>query len=245
MLSHEAVVATMLDGYATRNPYGKKARKADIVILTSTVDAGLAKRIGETLRPYVRSAAPEIAAFAPLAFDVFRDLYPHERSYLLLDASYEATELVFVSRGLLSDVLAAPVGIGAIVAASGKHAPLTGDVMQESGGVHVERRGEGASQKSAWVDGVVNVLKAYSAEHPLPRTIFLMADDGVRDYLKNALDSEAMRSLWLSSDPLTIVPVAAAQFASKVKAGPSARADAALMLLSLFHRSNRGVPLTE
>lgn len=244
VLSHEAVVATILDGYATRNPYGKKARRADVVVLTSTVDAALARKIGEALRPYVQGTEPEIASYAPLVFDVFRLLYPHEKSYLLLDASHETTELVFVERGLLTDVRAAAAGVSAIIAARGKHAPLTSDVMQPGAGVHVERR-EDAGGKSVWVDGVVGVLKGYSAEHALPRTIFLMAEDGVRDYLKNALDSETMRSLWLTNDPLTIVPVTAAQFAPKVKTGAGARPDVALMLLSLFHRSNRGVPLTE
>ena len=69
----------------------------------------------------------------------------------------------------------------------------------------------------------------------MPRTIFLLADGETRDFLKRLLDSDPLRSLWLSEEPFKIVPVLPAQFTEVVLFRGTASGDAYLAMLALYY----------
>ncbi len=253
--SGEAVIATILNGYEIMNPMGKRAQRAEIVILSSTLDANITDEIRKRVRHAYHAHDVQFAAFAPVAYAVMRDLYPHERDFLVLDVSGEGTDLAFVKNGLLVDVGTTPHGTCTLLNATRAAERMT--VEEEQGmavpagplappnyvnpdrNARFSTRAENAKQE--WLTDLAGILKTFAENHPLPRTLFLLADPNTRDYLKRALDSQVLHALWLSDEPLTVIPVLQEQFASKVKTMAPAEADVFLSILTLYQQKVRTI----
>jgi len=231
----ETVISTVLNGYETANPFGRKARVADFVILASSLPTPVADGITAALRKAFHSHTIRFTAFPPCAFAVFRDIYPHERQFVVFDIAGAATEIVLVHQGLLASVVSVPLGVGNLTR---PHTPPQADAIATTDGVHLVRNTATSGidlNRSEWMGGIADALRTLSKEYALPRTLFLVADDDAREYLKRALDDAALRQLWLSDEPLTIAAVTTAQFSPYVGVGPEAEGDAVLMMLALYH----------
>jgi hypothetical protein len=236
--SGESIIATILNGYEVAKPFGKEVQLADLVVLSSSVGKDFAERVEQSVRRAFHTHRIALSAFAPVSYAVFRDTYPHEKDYLVIDVSGEATEIAFIKQGLIASVLSVPYGLHALLHAAEKSLPATTQTRQTAGGVHIIRHKEddisGCTVCSKWIDEILSTLKSFSEEHPLPRTIFLLADPEARDYLKRVLDDPKLRGLWLTDEPLSIIPVAEPHFLEYVKIGPEAKADVQLMMLGVY-----------
>jgi hypothetical protein len=233
--SGESVIATILNGYETSRPFGKRVNMADIIVLSSTLPATVATSVEEIARQTFHTAHHRFAAFAAIAYAVFRDIFPHEKDYLIFDIAGEVTDIAFVKSGHLTAVLAAPVGVHHLTEAG--VTSLSPDIEAKTGGVHIKRvKGSpSGSNRDEWLANVMDVLRSFSETHALPRKLFMLADDDVRDYLKGVLDDATLRTLWLSDEPLTIIPITAAQLTPFTAFGPDAPADVFLSMLALFY----------
>ena len=89
--SEESVIATLLNGYETPKPFGKKVTRADMIILSSLLDKKVSTGIEKVLRKTYHTHALRLVAFASVAYAAFRDIYPHEKDFLVLEVSGEAS----------------------------------------------------------------------------------------------------------------------------------------------------------
>jgi hypothetical protein len=241
--SGESVIATILNGYEIPNPFGKQVKRVELVILSSTLLKTVTESVEKTLRKAFHTHEVSFTGFAPVSYRIFRDLYPHENDYLILDIRGARSDLAFIQRGLLRDVGSIPHGTRALLSIG-----RTASDMQASN--TIPNTGLGASYLNAdrnvrfgarvqvaeeeWINGLSNLLKDFATRHALPRTLFLLADDDVRGFLVRSLDTPNIHTLWLSDEPLRIVPVTHAQFAPYVRTGGEANGDIFLDLLALY-----------
>ncbi|MDB5244674.1 MAG: hypothetical protein JWN18_544 [Parcubacteria group bacterium] len=105
----ESIIGTMLNGYQTSNPYGKRAHRAQIVILTSRIDTRVAKGIIATLQATYHTKKILPIAGDSMRYQVLRTLFPYEKSALLIDATSPLTTVALVNKGLFICVDALPV----------------------------------------------------------------------------------------------------------------------------------------
>ncbi len=253
--SGESVIATILNGYEIPNPFGKQVKRVELVILSSSLLKSVTEAIEKTLRKAFHSHEITFTGFAPVSYRVFRDLYPHENDYLILDIRGERSDLAFIQRGLLRDVGSIPHGTRGLLAigrqASDLVSPATPLIPQGTGlgasYLNAERNAAFSarveSAEEEWMKELSKLLKDFSTRHALPRTLFLLADDDVRGFLLRTLDTPAFHTLWLSDEPLRIVPVTHTQFTPYVKTFGMANGDIFLDLLALFQ--TKGAQLVE
>jgi hypothetical protein len=241
--SGESVIATILNGYEIPNPFGKEVKRVELVILSSTLLRNVTEAIEAALRAAFHTHEISFTGFAPVSYRVFRDLYPHENDYLILDIRGARSDLAFIQRGLLRDVGSIPHGTRALLAIGRKASDLVPEnspVQSGLGASYLNQnrnaafgsRVEAAEQE--WIEGLSSLLKDFATRHALPRTLFLLADDDVRGFLVRTLDTPALHTLWLSDEPLRIVPVTHAQFAPYVRSQGMANGDIFLDLLALY-----------
>src|SRR5690606_29404885 len=168
-----AVLATILNGYETENPFGKRVTRAEIVLLSSTLDSAVARLVRLALRQAFHTDALVLTSFAPVAYEGFRELYPHQKDFIVLDVSGAGTDLIFVKRGLLASVGQVQVGTHALTRSSGalsaSLAPLDPAAVR------------------AWRAEIEHACAAFAETETLPHTIFLLADKDMRAPLKQAL----------------------------------------------------------
>ncbi len=107
LLVDESIIGTVLNGYETRDPYGKKVTRASIVILTSFLDEEIGESIFATLRSLYHTKHIVSIAGTSLRYQAMRDTFPHESDAFILDVSGPLTSLSLIRRGLLVDVVEA------------------------------------------------------------------------------------------------------------------------------------------
>jgi hypothetical protein len=77
-LIDESIVSAVLNGYETRNPYEKNARKVSLTIFSSFIDEEILESVISTLRElYLTENILKIAGKA-LRYQAIRSLFPHE-----------------------------------------------------------------------------------------------------------------------------------------------------------------------
>jgi hypothetical protein len=237
IVSDTSVISTVLNGYETEQPWGKRAHKAELTVLTSTLEKSVAKSINTELRKAFHSHHIELVAFAPVAYAVLSNLYPLQKEYVLLDVSGSATDALIVKKGVLAGVTTHPQGVHDLLKA-GREAGRGGIVG--AGAIDTNRNAafapKVAAAESAWLEGVKQMLATFAGEHPLPHTVFLLADEGVRPFLKRLIDDSSMRTLWLSEEPLSVIALTPEHTASIVRARGLADGDIFLSMLALFYQ---------
>ncbi len=105
MLVDESIVGTILNGYETRNPYGKQAHRASVSVLTSYVDEHCAKEIHAMLRSVYHTKEITFIASSSLRYQAMRIMFPHQRDVLILDAVGSLISIVLVRGGLLVEII--------------------------------------------------------------------------------------------------------------------------------------------
>lgn len=244
--SGRTVIASILNGYETSNPFGKKATRADLIVLTSTIDKAALKLIEAALRRTFHTSSIAVTAFAPVAYTVFRDLYAHQKDFIVLDVSGTGSDIAFVKRGLLADTHAIPYGLHDLSSALRKagqraHAGAD-DIIDPAANLTFAKEAE--SIREVWLESLREAFALFSKSQALPRTVFLLADQDSREYLKRILEESKLRTLWLSDEPLTVLALSPANLAPFVKTRGLGEGDLFLAILALFsaRRDHRDLP---
>ena len=230
----------------TPNPFGKRVTRAELVILASTLEREASHAIESSLRKAFHTNEIELTAFAPVAYTVFRDLYPHQKDFIVLDVSGTGTDVAFVKRGLLVEVRSVAFGTQDLLIAArkaGQRAHLSAvDMIDPVANSSFAKESEEAER--VWLDGLHGAFASVAGVQALPRTLLLLADTDARDYLKRTLENSRLRSLWLSEEPLSVIPITPSHLAARVKTRGLGDGDLFLALLALYAARGSGLPET-
>ncbi len=241
--SAKKVIATILNGYDVPEPVGKKISRADIIMLSSQLQKSVVMEVEKTLRKTYHTHQVQVTAFAPVSYEVFRKLYPHERDFLVLQVSEESTDLVFIKRGVLANVGSEPYGIGTLLRDVQTATELTpaDDPLKIVNSERNEKYGVQVDEaRTAWIAQLRGWLETFANKNALPRTLFLLSDQSCREYLKRLLDDQSLRTLWLTDDPLHIVTVQPSQFSKFVVSKTPEELDVFMAMLALFSTIPKG-----
>ncbi len=229
IIADTSVISTTLNGYKIEKPWGKRAERADLTVLTSTIDKAMLARIRSSLSAAFHSHPIEYTAYAPVAYAVISSLYPLQSDYIALDIGGTCSNAILVKNGVIASVQTLPQGTNALLAAGKNAAHVDEAPPTDSFGPRV------VQAEQQWLSGLRGMFASFAAEHPLPRSVFLLADGSARNYLKNLIDQSSLRTLWLSDDPLSVIPLSPEHTAARVRTRGLADADVHLAFLALFY----------
>jgi len=226
------VVATLLNGYQTTQPFGKRVERAEIVILSSSMD-------GETMdlmhRSISRIHAKRGARLIPaesIAQTVLKAQFPHDKDFLLMLVSDEATDILIANGGIILDATTINTGLRTLVARDGMTALRVNEGAPATEVVSLAPTQP--LQSATWTKDVAEVLRTISTKRALPRMVFLVANDGSAGLLKRYLDTDEMHGLWLSDEALTVIPVVSKLLSSLIRHQGQSDADVMLDLVALY-----------
>lgn len=100
LLVNEGVVGTTLNGYETREPYGKSASRATIIAFASHVDRTMLNNITKLFRGLFHTEQISLIAAPSLRYQALQRTFPHERGACTLDAMGPSPSLTFVRGGV-------------------------------------------------------------------------------------------------------------------------------------------------
>ncbi|MDB5195252.1 MAG: hypothetical protein JWO84_436 [Parcubacteria group bacterium] len=234
----QMIIATLLNGYEVQNPFGKKVNRAELILLSSSLPDDVTELVTKEVRKALHQHQIEFNAFMPEAFVAMQDLYPHQRDFLVLDVGNDATDMLLIKHGLLISISSMAHGVSEITRAaqgmgvSSPAVPLAAAPLVDMGrNTSFASKVEEAERE--WLQTIRTELGEIAKQEPLPRTVFLLAEENVRDFLARLLDAPELRSLWLSDEALAIMPVLPIHFAPFVGVQGNTEIDPTLALLAL------------
>lgn len=235
-------IATKLNGYDMPEPYGRAAKRAEVTMLSSVIARSVTDPVEHAMRSTFSIDEIAFTGFAPATYRALHTLYPHEKDFITVCAEDTATDLLLVSGALLTDVERVSGGIESMLEAAAREDRIeTGSTRALHQFIDPERnarftaRVDGAER--AFIESLRTGFIALAKRHALSRTLFLVARSDVRDLIHRLLDSEELRSLWLTDESLRLIPVLPEQFASKLRGEVSG--DTYLALLTYFDQVRR------
>jgi hypothetical protein len=208
LIADKSIIGTVLNGYHVSEPYGKKAHRASIVVLTSLIDEKISKSIVTTLQSLFHTKNILSIAGNSLRYQAMHIVFPHERSALILDAIGPLISIALVRKDFLVAV-------------------------SEVSGVDIN------GDTSLWLKKVVGEFVGLAERYPLPRTIFLLAQESEISSMEKVLEAAELGELWLSDNPPRIVPVLASHVVGSIRQVTTASPDLPLLLMVLYwqHRT--------
>lgn len=110
MLVDESIVGTLMNGYGTSQPYGKKASHAAVIVLTSLIETRVASGVVSTLEHLFHSKNILPIAGSSLRYQAIRAAFPHEHDLIILDATNEElSSISLVRKGLIVSLIQAGI----------------------------------------------------------------------------------------------------------------------------------------
>jgi len=105
VLADQSIIGTTLNGYTTRDPYGKKATQASISILTSYINEHIAKSVLSVLANTYHHRRIVPIAGSSLRYQTIQKIFPHELDTLIIDATNPFISTALIRKGLLVSVI--------------------------------------------------------------------------------------------------------------------------------------------
>ena len=104
------IIRTKLNGYEINNPYGQRASRVELALTVGISSKQATERIEHTISNFFHSKIVHFGAFPIAAFNIIRDIFPTERTFLFLDITGEGTDISLVSNNVLADTVVFPRG---------------------------------------------------------------------------------------------------------------------------------------
>ncbi len=196
------VSATRLNGYLVTAPFGKHANHADITVLTSVAHTDVVSLGSKSLHRIRPLERVQLAPFEHVAYEVLRAQYPHEKTFIVLLVSEHATSIVIVREGFIADSAHIDSGLQALASSRTQH---TRTLSVNAPPPHAN--GTSVEEEKVWVSRIASAFKTFAEHGALPRMLFLVADEKAVESLKRLFDSPDIHKLWLSDEPLRVIPV--------------------------------------
>lgn len=230
--SESTLMAVLLNGYYMANPYGKKAKRVELMFLSSLLDASIVERVHEVIKKLYHTRDIYITAFAPVSYSSLQELYPYTKDFLTIQVSDETTDVSFVKNSLLAETLSRPSGLNALSRA----------VQKQGGGTLFKEQVEKAEH--VWLTILGEMLRECAKKHPLPRTIFLICKDEHKGFLERMINNPLLHVLWLSEEPLSVIHLSSKLISSNVELKGESKPDLILTLMALAARKHNPLVMT-
>ncbi len=181
MLVDESIIGTILNGYETREPFGKRVRRASVIVLTSHLTEKVASKVVETLAAAYHTKAVVPIAGNSLRYQALELAFPHERDALLLDATSPLASVALIRKGLLVSIAEIPPthvrsaakwveGVRSELTALAKHYPLPRNIFmlaREQEAADLRTMLDAANLANIWLSDdppkIVSVLASHLA----------------------------------------------------------------------------------
>ena len=236
------IIGAILDGYPVKNPFGKRAMRAELsAYLSFTSKAVLDSVRTSIMKPF----SPKEILFSSFPLAEYRILEKKIASedFVMASICREVTEISLVKKGVLQETASFPIGKNHLVR---KLMKLSGS-SQEIASSELETYFRGAAAKShssnaekaieevgtKWKKSFRECIEAFSNAHYLPSACYLLAQPGLSAFFEGLIRNAGVSDLMISGGDLEIIPVSRDLLKAEFDPEGETDADAYLMIAAL------------
>jgi len=206
---------TMLNGYATSDPFNKKTKKLKMTVFVSMSENRILKKIEDTVFRHLHSRDVKFSSFAMATFMTTRDLFIDQENFLLADISGEVTDVSIVKKDILNNSISFPLGYNFMIR---KVAEELGFTLSEAKSLFsLYKDGHAVDNvakkltpiidklKNEWIDEFRKSLFYLSDNISTPPTIFITVDQELVDFFSKIIKTEQFNQYSLADSEFKIV----------------------------------------
>ncbi len=205
---------TLLNGYATPNPFEKKAKKLEMIVFISISGEKTLKKIEETINRHFHSEEIKFSSFEMASFAVARDMFIEHDNFLLVDIGGEVTNIAMIKKDILSDSISFPLGRNFMIrgvadsfGCSLNEAKSLLSLYKDGHAIEsTEKKLEPVigKLKSKWLKGFQESLVNLSEDISVPATIFITVDQDLADFFSEIVKTEQFSQYTLTESEFHI-----------------------------------------
>jgi hypothetical protein len=206
---------TMLNGYATSNPFNKKAKKLEMVIFISMSGDKILKKMEETISRHFHTGNIKFSSFAMASFAVARDIFAHQDNFLLIDIAGEMTDISVIKKDVLVNSISYPLGRNFMIRRVAES--LNCSLSEAKSFISLYKDGHAAESvegklkpiidklKIEWLNGFQESLANLSEDVSIPATIFITIDQDLADFFGGIIKNEQFNQYTLTESEFKII----------------------------------------
>jgi len=193
-------MSVSLNGYAIGDPLGRKCKLLEMDMVISLAPKLLLDKIRQVLLKTYHHKNVSFSSFTVATYFAVRDKYVIPDSYLLLDISGEITDVGIVTKGVLKSVLSFPFGKKTFFKYMCTKLEIELRDAKELFKLYSEDNLSDAFKKkveplfksieNSWGEAFSKCLSTLPRILILPNTIFLTADNDIKNWFVNVLQNE-------------------------------------------------------
>jgi len=215
-------MAVLLNGYSIVDPIGKRCNSVEMNMIMSLSPKLCLDKIKEALSKTFHHTNITFSSFTVATYLAVRDKYIIPESYLLLDISGEITDVGIVTKGVLKSVLSFPFGKKTFFNYMCTKLEIelrdaqelfklysAGDLSEE-----YKKKVEPLfkSIENSWGEAFKECIVTLPRTLILPDTIFLTADNDIKNWFANVLRNEEHLQSTTSGNKCTVVTLDGPEF---------------------------------
>ncbi|MDP2705448.1 MAG: hypothetical protein U1D31_00240 [Patescibacteria group bacterium] len=246
VLAEQKVIHIKLNGYETKNPYGKKSSHISFSFFSSLVSKKVTEKITEVISSSFDKDKIKFHSFCLASFGAFTELFSEVKDFLMMDITGEVTDVSLVRGGIILETASFPSGRNFLARRIMKKMNTNAEVALSYLSLYANKTAEPAlavkveqvikEVEEEWVIYLNEVAKDLAGQgNVLPRKVFLTVDDDVAPVFLSYLKRSAY--------PLDTLPLNEKQTSHIVAMEKGMKADPfialeAVYLNKIFHNKN-------
>lgn len=211
----EELIGAAVNGYPTKELFGKFARQFEIALYISLANKNFIQNLSEILKHFFGKAELHFASEPLALFKVLSKIVNPKEGFIVVDVGGELTEIYLVRNGVLENVSSFKWGGNIMVRRLASLLKI--DLGEVFSFFRTKSRGElrpGLNQKLdhtmsgvcfEWKDYLFNALSKMAETKPLPQTIFLFGGMAGSEVLKGCIKSEELSSFTVLGKPFNVL----------------------------------------
>ena len=183
------IMKSVLNGYDTAKPLGKKARQLDIYVYMSMGKTKIKEGIEDIIRESFAGTPVIFRTFPFVAFNILKGSVGNDEGFLFVDVAGEATDISLIRKGILEETISFPLGKNFVLRKIGKALntlikETTSIFSRLEKGHSEERAADKISKaigeaKNEWAGFFKEAVEKIAEIAPLPQNLFLAGNDKI------------------------------------------------------------------
>ncbi|MCR4283914.1 MAG: hypothetical protein NUV64_01160 [Parcubacteria group bacterium] len=208
------VMKSVLNGYDTLNPLGKKARQLDLYVYMSMGKAKVKEKIEDIVNESFAGSPIIFSTFPFVIFNILKGLTDNREGFIFVDIAGEVTDISLVKRGVLQETVSFPLGKNFVLRKIGK---ALNTLIRETASV-LSRIERGHSEESAtkkiskamteakdeWCDVLKTAVEEIAETSPLPQNLFLVGNDKIVEEFSSCIKDDFFSRFSILGKPFNI-----------------------------------------
>lgn len=240
------VMKSVLNGYDTVKPLGKKVRQLDLYVYMSMGKAKVKEKIEDIVNESFSGSPVIFRTFPFVVFNMLKSLAGNGEGFIFVDIAGEVTDISLVRKGVLEETISFPLGKNFVLRKIGK---ALNTLIKETSSV-LSRLERGHSEESAtkkiskamseakneWCDLFKKAMGEIAEASPLPQNLFLVGNDKIVEEFSICIEDDFFSQFTMLGKTFDIKKISpeALDESFKFSAGLKEEKDTFLILETLF-----------